>query len=336
MEKLQILKLIENGIFTGQNIKPRLKETHISWIILTSKYAYKIKKPVCYSFLDFSTLAKRKYYCYREVNLNKRLAEKMYLKVIPIFKNKDDFSLNNNNGKLIDYAVLMKRMASAKEMDKLLERNSVSNIDIEKLAKKIARFHKSAVVVKNKINVSDLQQKYNDILTVNEFVSLNLGNKFSTIINEAVKKSDRFVIKHLNYFKQRSLAGFTRDIHGDLHSRNIFLYKDPIIFDCLEFNDSLRQIDILDEIAFLCIDLEAFNRYDLGKSFYEYYMHYSGIKETKESRQLFNYYKSYRANVRAKINALNAMKSADEELNLDNNENTGKYLKLLKSYLQEF
>ena len=108
------------------------------------------------------------------------------------------------------------------------------------------------------------------------------------------------------------MAGFTRDVHGDLHSGNIFLYKDPIIFDCIEFNDSFRQIDVLDEIAFLCMELEAFHRYDLSKFFYENYMYHSGMKETTESRLLFNYYKSYRANVRAMINAEEAVKHLQE------------------------
>ena len=138
MEKLQIKNLIESKIFPEQRGRPLLKETNISWVILTKKYAYKIKKPLQYSFLNFSTLAKRKYYCEREVELNKRLAGKIYLKVIPVFINKDDFSFNKDDGKLIDYAVLMKRMDSDKEMDKLLERDSVSNNAIEKLAKEIA------------------------------------------------------------------------------------------------------------------------------------------------------------------------------------------------------
>ena len=336
MEELQIKNLIESKIFSEQSSSPVLKETNISWIILAKKYAYKIKKPLQYSFLNFSTLEKRKYYCEREVELNKRLAGKVYLKVIPIFINKGNFSFDKGDGKLIDYAVLMKRMDSTKEMDNLLERNRVSNNAIKKLAKQIACFHQNAIVIKNKIQINDLQQKYNDILTVKEFFSSHSDSGFSVTIQEAVEKSNRFLKKNLNYFKQRLLTGFTRDVHGDLHSGNIFLYKDPIIFDCVEFNDGLRQIDILNEIAFLCMDLEAFHRYDLSKIFYESYMHHSRMKETTESRLFFNYYKSYRANVRAKINALTAMKSADGDLKLKDKNEAEKYLKLLKSYMQEF
>jgi aminoglycoside phosphotransferase family enzyme len=337
MEQTEIEKLLGSGIFPGQRVKPQLNETHISWVILTTKYAYKIKKPLCYSFLDFSTLEKRKYYCEREVELNKRLAGKMYVKVLPIFNNKGYFSFNQEDGRLIDYAVLMNRMNRAKEMDRLLEKDRVSPAAVKKLAKLVAVFHRSATVINTKFDPGDPKQKFNDLQTVQEFVSKHISHTLTGTIPKAIEKSTRFLDNHKTYLEERSLRGDVRDVHGDLHSGNIFLSKEPVIFDCIEFNDSLRQIDILDEVAFFCMDLEAFHRPDLSKVFYENYMQYSGIKETRESKQLFNYYKSYRANVRAKISALNALQADDDqEQYLKNKQNTEKYLKLLKSYLPEF
>ena len=334
MDPLQIKKLLKTGCFPDNQAGPILKETHISWVILTSKYAYKIKKPLHYSFLDFSTLEKRKYFCEREVELNRRLAAKMYLKTIPIFMNGDTISLNNEDGKIIDYAVLMNRMDSSKEMKYMLQRNEVSTGSIEKLAKQLAAFHESASIVKNKFDIHDFQQKYNDIKTVNSYISEHYKDIYSNIIIDVIKKSDEFLNTQRSYFQYRSTHGFIRDIHGDLHSGNIFLYEEPVIFDCIEFNDDFRQIDVLDEIAFFCMDMEANNRNDLSKLFYENYLVYSKMNETQESRMLFNYYKSYRANVRAKINTLNAMQSSDEELDLKKREDIERYFKLLKSYLE--
>jgi hypothetical protein len=337
MIRSEIEKLTTSGIFPGAGSKlPVSKETHISWVILTEKYAYKIKKALKFSFLDFSTLSKRKYYCEREVELNKRLAGEMYVKALPVFNDKGNYSFNKGAGKIIDYAVLMKRMDTAKEMDKLLEKDSVSPAAIKKLAKLVAAFHQSTAVIKNKFKVSDDQQRYNDLLTVKEFISEHLGSSYYAIIVDAIKRSDVFLRENQSYLEERSLAGLTRDVHGDLHSGNIFLYRKPVIFDCIEFNDSLRRIDILDEVAFFCMDLEAFHRHDLSKIFYESYLEYSGLKETHQSKQLFNYYKSYRANVRAKVNALNALRSADQEQHLKSKKDAKKYLKLLKSYLPEF
>ena len=335
MDDLQINKLINSGIFPDKKDKPILKETHISWVILTSKYAYKIKKPLQFSFLNFSTLEKRKYYCEREVELNKRLAGKMYLRAIPVFADKDTFSLNNEGAEIIDYAVMMNRMDTSKEMDMMLEKNRVRSTHIEKLSEQIAAFHLSAAIIKNKFDINNFRQKYNDIYTVKDFFSKYYGSIYSNIIIKAVEKSDAFLNEHKDYFEYRSSHGFIRDVHGDLHSGNIFLYEDPLIFDCIEFNDDFRQIDLLDEIAFFCMDLDAFSRHDLSKLFYKNYISHAKMKETRESRLLFNYYKSYRANVRAKINALNAMQPADKELKLKKRSDAEKYLKLLNDYLGE-
>jgi aminoglycoside phosphotransferase family enzyme len=333
MEQQEIEKLAVSGIFPSKLDKPRLKETHISWVILTKRYAYKIKKPLKFSFLDFSTIEKRKYYCEKEVQLNKRLAGKMYLKAVPIFCNNETFSFKREDGKLIDYAVLMNRMDTGKEMDKLLKEGQVSRAAIKRLAKQIAAFHRGATVIKRKFDADGLKQKFNDLQSVLEFVYEHLGHALAGIIPKAIEKSSRFLDNHKTYLDERSLRCFIRDVHGDLHSGNIFLYREPVVFDCIEFNDSLRQIDILDEVAFLCMDLEAFHRHDLSKLFYESYLQYAGIKETRESRQLFNYYKGYRANVRAKVNALNALQATDDEQRLKNKNEVPKYLKLLKSYL---
>lgn len=336
MEAQQIRQLMEDRVFKNGDGKPSLIETHISWVILSGECAYKIKKPLRFSFLDFSTLEQRKYYCEREVVLNKRLAGSMYIKAIPIYENSGVFSLNSENGNVVDYAVLMKRMDPEREMDKLLDNNTVSRHHILKLAAKIAAFHKRADVLKGSFKKEELRQKFNDIRSIAELADRNLGVGFSAIIARAIDRSDQFLDDHQAYLTERSVTGFIRDIHGDLHCGNIFLYEDPVVFDCIEFNNSLRQIDVLNEVGFLCMDMHARGRNDLAEAFYQYYMLFSEMEQTDNSRQLFHYYKCYGSNVRAKVGILNGAEVADKAKRLKKMDEAKRYLTLMKEYLSEF
>ena len=333
MKKEEVEQLIDTERLRDQRGKAGLVETHISWVILTDQYAYKIKKPVRFSFLDFSTLKKRKFYCEREVTLNSRLTDQMYLDVIPVFKKEDNFSLNTGNGKVADYAVLMKRMDSVLEMDKLLLAHKVNEQSIGKLAAKIARFHKHATVITSKTGINTLKKRFNDLQMVMPVVRKHLGNDFAVIIQDSIRTSDDFLDKYQSYIPGRAVKGYTRDGHGDLHSGNIFLYPDPVVFDCIEFNDEMRQIDILDEIAFLCMDLDAYQQIDLSDQFYNNYLECAKIKETEKLKILFHYYKCYRANIRAKINILNAVEETDYNAFNQKISAARNYLLLLKSYL---
>lgn len=301
----------------------QLKETHISWIILTDHYAFKIKKPVKFSFLDFSTLENRKHYCNKELELNKRLAPQMYLDVIPIYKK--EIENGENNDTIIDYAVKMIRMDNDKEMDKLLEKDKVNETHIEKLAQQMANFHKEAKIIKNVFDVTGFQEQYNDILSQIDFIEEKFGKEFKQEIDRNIKASGDYLFRKRSFMNERTITGFIRDCHGDLNSRNIFLYDDPVIFDCIDFNDELRQIDILNDIAFLCVDLEFFAKEDLSKHFYHSYLEAYGLNDDDESKILFNYYKSYRANVRGKV----ALIKAGED-----KENEKQHLQTAKSYLQ--
>jgi aminoglycoside phosphotransferase family enzyme len=327
MKQAEIEQLAASDLL-GSN--PVLKETHISWVILTEQYAWKIKKPLQLSFLDFSTLEKRKYYCQREVELNKRLADGMYIKTCPIFKKDGLFSFTGEEKVILDYTVLMKRMDTAREMDRLLENNQVSTQDIEKLAGQIAAFHQKAAIIREPFDLQGLQQKFADIETVQEIIAEHLGRPARQLIIEVIKKSADFLSKHQTLFEDRVSGGFIRDVHGDLHTANIFLTEEPVVFDCIEFNDQLRRIDVLDEVAFLCMDLEAYGHKDLAELFYQQYLQHFPMLPTEESRMLFQYYKYYRANIRAKVSALKIKKSPRHD------EHMARYIRLMEKYLAEF
>lgn len=275
-----------------------LVETHISWVLISDSIVYKIKKPVTFSFLDFSTIEKRKQYCEAEVRLNKRLTEDIYIDVHPI----------EQSGSILDYAVRMHKVDRHLQMDVLLAENRISEDDIRRLAEKMVAFHQNTDIIYDK-DPLDIPKKFTDLR----------DEAHHKIIDRAMACNDEFTRHHTDLLKSRVQDGYIRDCHGDLHTRNIFLLKTPQPFDCIDFNDDIRQIDVLNEIAFLCMDLDAAGRQDLSTHFVTYYNELFPVMNTT----LFNYYKAYRANVRAKVSILGG-----------HQEEAGKYLLLMDEYLK--
>jgi aminoglycoside phosphotransferase family enzyme len=333
MTKEQIDKLISEGHFPEAGCQPALKETHISWVMLCDQLAYKIKKPMQYSFLDFTTLEKRKYYCEREVELNSRLTDDIYLGVREVKELNGHYSIGDEGGTIADYAVEMRKLPAELQMDSLLAANKVSAQDIINLAKKIAAFHKTAAIIYQK-DALDVQEKFNDLAAEKDFLEAHIAGSHA-IISDAIQLSDAFVEQNISNFKSRLKAGLFRDCHGDLHSRNIFLLPAPAPFDCIEFNDDLRQIDVLNEIAFLCMDLDSFGRKDLSDLFFCHYTNLFPAIQKPADKALFEYYKCYRANIRAKINSLRARSAAAEADKKSALTEAAKYLDLMNSYVKE-
>ena len=329
-----INKLLLEGIFPEETGKRELMETHISWVILCDHFVYKIKKPVHYSFLDFSTLALRLHYCNREIELNKRLTHNVYLEVLPVYEWQGNIFIGGNKQTIIDYAVKMHKLNTEKRMDKLLTQHLVTGSDIKKLAEKITSFHKNTTIIYRK-DLFDIQEKFNDLKTEKEFLARQCDSSLAVIIDNAIEFSDRFLHNNKALIADRLRNGFYRDCHGDLHSRNIFLLPDPVPFDCIEFNDDFRQIDVLNEVAFLCMDLDAFGRKDLSVLFLKYYNHFFPAMKTEKERNLLIYYKSYRANIRAKISALRAKSATTDEERTRSLTAVKKYLSLMESYIKE-
>jgi aminoglycoside phosphotransferase family enzyme len=175
--------------------------------------------------------------------------------------------------------------------------------------------------------------KFNDLLAEKDFLKSELGFYCSGLIDSAISKSDAFTEKYMHLLQARLRAGWFRDCHGDLHTRNIFLLPRPVIFDCIEFNDDYRQIDVLNEVAFLCMDLDAAERPDLSELFINTYNSLLPTIKTEDENKLFIYYKCYRANVRAKVSSLRAKSSMDTNLKRISIDETARYLHLMNHYL---
>ena len=275
-------------------------ETHISWVLLTGQYAYKIKKPLDLGFLDFSTLEKRRYYCIEELRLNQRLAPHIYLEVITIGGTTEAPILLGDTGTPIEYAVKMRQFPPEAQLDRMVSRSELEPSHIDQLAEVIAEFH-------SRITVAESDTLYGQPIQVHQPVMENFdqirphltaATDIAQLEQLRIWSAVEFDL-HKETFQYRKNNRFIRECHGDLHLRNIALLKDGItLFDCLEFNENLRWIDIISEVAFLIMDLDSRSHNTLAWRFLNAYLQatgdYAGLR-------VLRYYLVYRALVRAKV-----------------------------------
>lgn len=336
MTSQQIQFLIKSDFFIDNYGPAQLVETHISWVLLARDFVFKVKKPHHFSFLDFSTVSLRKYFCERELELNKRLAKNMYMDVVPIWENNGEIKIEEKGGEVIDYAVKMKRMDETRQMNLLLQKGEVTNLHLDQLAQQLATFHKKAERVNATPNKESMQADFADILSVKDFVGKAIGEKEEQTIKDAVGFSKIFLNTHFDRIIERHQQGFVIDGHGDLYSQNIFLPKndEPVIFDCIEFSDHFRQLDVLNELGFFCMDLDYYGKGDLASYFLEKYNEQNRCLFNEEDYNLFNYYKLYRANVRAKVGALKAMQMDDQMKLKKQLDFVKEYLDLMEKYME--
>lgn len=279
----------------------RLVETHISWVLLAGRYAYKIKKAVNLGFLDFTKLAGRRYSCEEEIRLNRRLAPQLYLDVIAIGGNHHDPKLGTSPA--IEYAVKMRRFAESKQMDRMLAHGLVTPAHIDCLAATLAQFHTSlppalpdsVFGTLEKIHAPAIQN-FDQLAPLLEVTDELLERLRSTSECEYATCAP--------WFEQRRQQGWIRECHGDLHLGNIALLRNvPTPFDGIEFNADLRWIDVMNEVAFLVMDLLDRKRPGLAFRFLNGHLEltgdYAGVK-------VLRFYLAYRAMVRAKISAIRA------------------------------
>ena len=327
MTREEIQKLARN-LTAGE---AKIIETHISWVLLSEDRAYKIKKTIKLPFLDFSDLEQRRGYCEREVSLNRRLAPEVYLGVQPIREEGEKIWLGPGSGKVIDYAVEMVRLESALEMPKMLAKGAVNPESMRKLAVLLAAFHRNAPVIDHGETAAQLIPLFNDIRSEEPDIELLLGTEWHDEVEDMIKQANSFLITYEPLFCTRIRRGFIRDCHGDLHCGNIFMYPEPVVFDCIEFRDEFRQIDVLHEVAFLCMDLEVRGYADLATVFLENWLAAFQPPDDFFHEKLFAFYKCYMANVRAKVTAMRRGSGNDEVVGRE----VKGYLELMREYLGE-
>jgi len=298
---LQVSPFINGKNYNKKEIT--YQQTHISYLIFTNETVFKIKKTIKLEFLDFSTLENRKKACTQEVLLNRRTAPDVYEGIYEVRETAEQITIGGSQGTLIDFAVRMRRVDAVLEMDKLITENLLTPTHIAQLAHTVAQLHTQTFAVQKLWRIQELKETFNDIMNWEHGVRSHLKPEYVQLLQRICKRSDQFLDENIDLLNLRSKQGLVKDVHGDLHSRNVFMTKPPIIFDCIEFDDNLRQIDLLNEIAFLMMDLEYYGSVDFSELFYEKYisnMKKLGIDKI-ENKNLLLYFKMYRAAIRAKI-----------------------------------
>jgi uncharacterized protein len=281
--------------------KVSLSQTHISLVLVADRFVYKIKKPVNFGFLDFLTLEKRAYYCRREINLNRRLAQDIYIDALPVFFDGKRYSMREKRGKVVEYAVQMKRIPSARLMISLYEKGALTENHLRRLAKVLAEFHKNALRTPQidrfgepdafKVNTDE------NFAQVRKYKGVSIGKKqFNTL----ERWTERFYKSNRHRFHDRVEKGKIRDCHGDLHMEHVCFTRRLSIIDCIEFNDRFRYSDTVADIAFVLMDLE----YRGGEWFSRrLWQAYQRLTDEKDAEDLLCFYKVYRAIVRGKVNS---------------------------------
>ncbi len=276
-----------------------LIQTHISYILLTESYAYKIKKPVDFGFLDFSTLDKRLHYCTEEVRLNRRLAPDIYLGVVPVTEEDGLFMVEGSSGEIVEYGVKMRRLDERKVLKELIKADHADAGVISRVADRLSDFHREA---DGGERISGFGSPQVIEANVTENFSQTEGFIGETISLERfdlIKAySAGFIAKNKTLFLRRMAEGRIRDCHGDIHSEHISIDRSIEIIDCIEFNERFRFSDTVADIAFLSMDLDYLGRGDLARALEERYFEESGDADGME---LINFYKCYRAYVRGKV-----------------------------------
>jgi aminoglycoside phosphotransferase family enzyme len=298
LNQTQIVEaLLQPEAYPGNPGKIELIQTHISFVFLTEKYVYKMKKAVNFGFLDFSTLAKRHSNCLKELEINRRLCPTIYLEVLPITS-----SIGvkvGGEGEAVEYVLKMRRLPQECIMTLLIKEGKVDKKTVDDIAKIVADFHAKALT---SAEISEFGSQ--KIIKTNWDENFAQTKKYvgqtitKTQFEEMKTKIDDFMTNNKTLLESRVANGRIRDCHGDLHSGNIFITEDICIFDAIEFNDRFRYSDVAADVAFLAMDLDFQRRSDLADHFINKYIEYS---KDKQPTQLLAFYKCYRAYVRGKV-----------------------------------
>lgn len=282
----------------------RALQTHISWVFIASPFVFKVKKPVNLGFLDFSTLEKRRYFCRREIELNRRLCAEIYLDAVPIYKTDSGFSFGPP-GDIVEYAVKMKELPHGWFLNELLEKNLVGEKEISRVISILHRFYQAEAPTPG-IEQWGTPEKLK-ISTDENFAQVEpfVGKTISAAAFEAIRRfTDQFYILNEDLFRERIQQHRILDCHGDLHLDHVHITPEATtIFDCIEFNDRFRFIDIANDLAFLAMDFDFEGRSDLGNLLLR-----NAARELRDAGMLkvANFYKCYRAFVRGKVESIQA------------------------------
>jgi aminoglycoside phosphotransferase family enzyme/predicted kinase len=282
------------GFYPEKPERIEVIQTHASYVFLAGNRVYKVKKAMDFCFLDFSTLEKRRHFCEEELRLNRRLAPKAYLDMVPITERGDGGLELGGDGPVVEYAVKMVRLPEERMLKRLIGRDDFDPAVLDAVARKVAAFHREAAtggVIDEMGRVETIHRNHEENFSQTEkYIGITIPEHQNRLI---CRYDRRFLQEKAPLFEQRVAEGFIRDCHGDLHLEHVVIGDDDVtIFDAIEFNERFRFGDVAAEVAFMAMDLE-FNGYGAyADRFVKAYIRYSGAEKVQP---LLNFYKCYYA-----------------------------------------
>ena len=278
---------------------PRVEvvETHMSWVFLTDRFAHKLKKPVRYEFLDFSSLEARRRSCQDEVRLNRRLAPKVYIAAVPLVADAEGGLQLDGGGEPVDWLVRMHRLPSDRMLDHAIRQGTVQVEELQAVARLLAGFYKDAIRVA--VPPAVFRRRLADAILQNrqELVLPEFGLNADPV--EAVCDAlGKVLMDDAALFERRLRGGCVVEGHGDLRPEHVYLGPGPAVIDCLEFNRDFRILDWVDELAFLAMECERLGSPGAGRMILE-----TCCRELDDRppAALIHFYKAGRALLRAKL-----------------------------------
>lgn len=302
-------------------------ETHISWVFLTERYAYKLKKPVSFDFLDFSTAELREQACREELRLNRRLAPDVYIDVAPISPDQFGRLRLGGKGTPIDWVVKMRRLSAEHSLDKLIQTRQLRSSDIHVLARALVEFYGQLPPLT--VRIDEYRQQLEQHIHANHHELLTSEYGFSVALLERLHEQQMRLLRLApELLDDRVRDGRIVEGHGDLRPEHVYFESRPTIIDCVEFNSELRSLDVLDELAYLAMECDLLGAESIGKQIVSYYQQGSADHAPLE---VFGFYKLYRACVRAKVLSLRSLQVA-ADIGQSLLEQAERYLQLATNY----
>ncbi|MDB9525650.1 AAA family ATPase [Oscillatoria sp. CS-180] len=329
-----IQHMLQPEFYPHPVIEPiRLMQTHVSYVTLTGDYAYKVKKPVDFGFLDYSTLERRQHFCEEELRLNQRAAASIYLEVLAIAQSDKGYSLGTEDT-VVEYTIKMRQFPQSALLSQMFEQGDLTEALLRQLAEVIAQFHQTA-------KTNDYIRAFGTVANIRQSIDENYEQTESFIggpqtqqqFQETQAYTDSFFSTQQELLQQRINQDRIRACHGDSHLNNICYWQDQLLlFDCIEFNEPFRFVDVMFDIAYIIMDLTVEGRQDLAATFLSHYVEHTG---DWEGLQVLPLYVSRQSYVRAKVTSfLLGDPSIDEAEKQRASAKAAKYYTLAWSYTQ--
>jgi aminoglycoside phosphotransferase family enzyme len=327
--KVELLRLPQT--YPEKPASVEVVETHMSWVFLTPHHAFKLKKPVRYEYLDFSTLTARKKSCEEEMRLNQHLAPDVYRGVVALTLNARGEMRIEGQGEVVDWLVKMRRLPAERMLDYLIRHQALEPVELHTVAERLAYFYRERIP--QKISGQAYRTQYERNIRMNHEALADSHYELPAALVEAVHGAQwNFLRSAAELFDRRAAEGRIIEGHGDLRPEHICVESPPVIFDCLEFNRSFRILDAADELAFLSMECE---RLDAPQVEQELFQAYRRITGDHPPPSIVQFYKAQRACLRARL-AIWHLRDLEKSVWPRWRSVAGEYLRLAERYGGKF